>query len=154
MKKYKTRDGRDAEIIRKGVRHTTFTTVAILTDAKGNQSIETYTDELKAYGFSESAEDLLEVGLNFKEWLAEREVDTTLFWANCRKRHQGWPHASLYDKRSKLRICAPSLWISNAFHMEKALQKDYKFWRVLEKEWVSAVLEQGTANVVFGFGES
>ena len=92
--------------------------------------------------------------LNFRKWLNERNVDTHLFWKNC-KRCYAEPdeeYRKEAPKRKHLKEKGPGLWIEEAFVHHYSLQTNIR-WDLLSEEWKQYVLEAQYRDVkiVFGF---
>jgi hypothetical protein len=153
MRKYRTKDGRDAEILRTGIKNT-YPVVVLLTDQNGTQHVRNYTSQLNFAQFGRSNADLVEVPLNFKKWLKEQGVDTKLFWRNCKRKNQGWDIADsrFYIKRKNIGKLYPPHWLSRSFDYQRALSEDSIYWSDLSSEW-DDVIESTDGEIVFGFGK-
>jgi len=84
--------------------------------------------------------------INFRIWLEEQGVDTTLFWKNCKRKHNGFITFT-NRRRSELKYIVPCRWLVYAFNWEKSLQTGVN-WCVLDIRWYKICAGN---EVEFGF---
>jgi len=117
----------------------------ILDYVKSNDiTVEKALKEIKAIANREDVKVL-----NFKEWLAKEGIETKLFWSNCKKKNQGFPHIESRVSR-KVVSANPKHWLALAFDWSTTYWYTEATWKNLNSKWRTEV-KQHKGLIAHGF---